>query len=81
MARPRLSVCVAALLIACYCCQLPLQREDDSAELYRGVQSIVDWQQGLSKTIGHPRPFPLFQYLSGIAAEWAVRKGVPCDIY
>jgi len=71
----------ATLFIAWYLWQVPSQWQYDSMELYRGCRGILDWMQGRSPTVGITRQFPLFQYISGVAAMWAVKRGMLVNIY
>jgi hypothetical protein len=71
----------AALFIAFYLWLSPPQWQTDSNQLYRGCRGILDWMQGRSSTVAAARAFPLFQYISGVGAMWAVRQGFHVNIY
>ena len=71
----------ATLFIAWYLWQMPAQWQSDSKGVYFGSQHIVDWLQGRSNAIGETGPFPLFQYISGTIAYWAVRHGIGVNIF
>jgi hypothetical protein len=70
----------ATLFIAWYLWQSPLQGQDDSRQLYIGCRHLLDWFQGRLQAVGHVRPYPLFQYLSGVAVLWAGQHGIPVNI-
>ena len=80
--RQRLQLWHLALTyIAWYLLRLPAQWQYDSTQVYQGAQCLLFWLQGRARTLGDVRGFPLFQYLSGMAAVWAGEKGIPVNVF
>jgi hypothetical protein len=72
---------LACLYVAWYLLRLPPHWQVDSVKLYYGCQAIVRWLQGRSPTLYDIGPYPLMQYLTGMASRWAGSKAIPIDVY